>query len=38
MAKWTAKLASYLLNRVSRYFVQTASPNVYRPEIPEELK
>ncbi|MGG1313660.1 cyclic lactone autoinducer peptide [Cohnella laeviribosi] len=38
MKKIAAKWASVLLNRIAIYFVKTASPALYRPEIPEELK
>lgn len=38
MASITAKIASYVLNGIARFFVQTASPTQHRPEIPEELK
>jgi cyclic lactone autoinducer peptide len=38
MKKLTAKLLSGVLNGIAGMFVKTASPHLYRPEIPEELK
>ncbi|MFB9753713.1 cyclic lactone autoinducer peptide [Paenibacillus hodogayensis] len=38
MARLTAKVASYFLNGIARFFVQTASPTQHRPEIPNELR
>lgn len=38
MKKATAKLLSGILNGIAGLFVKTASPMLYRPEIPEELK
>ncbi|AGA57483.1 Uncharacterized protein TXXE_07730 [Thermobacillus xylanilyticus] len=38
MKQITAKLLSGMLNGIAGFFVKTASPFIYRPEIPEELK
>jgi len=38
MNQAAAKLLSGVLNGIAGLFVKTASPVVYRPEIPEELK
>lgn len=38
MKKLAAKMLSDVLNGIAGLFVKTASPILYRPEIPEELK
>jgi len=38
MRKMAAQLLSNVLNGIAVFFVKTASPMLYRPEIPEELK
>jgi hypothetical protein len=38
MKQAVAKLVSGVLNGIAGLFVKTASPALYRPEIPEELK
>ena len=38
MKQLVAKLLSGVLNGIAGLYVKTASPILYRPEIPEELK
>lgn len=38
MKQLVAKLFSGVLNGIAGLYVKTASPILYRPEIPEELK
>lgn len=33
-----SNISSFLLERIARFFVQTASPLGHQPEIPHELK
>jgi cyclic lactone autoinducer peptide len=38
MKSYVAKMISFSLNGIARYFIRAASPIAHRPEIPQELK